>query len=479
MRPVSPWARVYVVCTALAAVCCVVPVRAAHAPWGAVLLFAALCAGCERLAGSRFAAGRTPEGARVSGEAGGSPRWQTPVILAAAFLLPPAAAALVALTGALPARVEQRPRWLRRVWRAGQLALAAWAASWVHGALGGRDAVLSSDFPYVLVTAGAAVVAFCLVLTVLDGGILVLAVGAPPTPFGQRGRAPVRTAWRGLFLRSLAPVAVHGLAGLMMAVLWRSRYGPVAALLVLLPMYVSWWVFAQYHRERAAHQATIRALVQAVDIKDGYTRGHSERVGQASMVIARELGMDDERAEVLRFAGILHDVGKLGVPTRLLRKDGPLTPEERRVIELHPEYGHEMVRGIGFLGEARSAILHHHERLDGSGYPYGLKGGQIPEFARVVAVADAFDAMTSTRSYRRARPVAAALEELERCAGAQFDPRMVEALVRGLGRRGWHPAVTADETPLRLPLGDEPYPPTPPVSSTPSGHRKSVGGPTP
>jgi putative nucleotidyltransferase with HDIG domain len=165
------------------------------------------------------------------------------------------------------------------------------------------------------------------------------------------------------------------------------------------------------------------------------------------MMIARELGLDDERVEVLRFAGILHDVGKLGVPTRLLRKDGPLTPEERRVIELHPEYGHEMVRGIGFLGEARAAVLHHHERLDGSGYPYGLMGAQIPESARVVAVADAFDAMTSTRSYRRARPVPAALEELRRCAGAQFDPRMVTALVRALGREGWHPVVTAGEEP--------------------------------
>jgi putative nucleotidyltransferase with HDIG domain len=272
------------------------------------------------------------------------------------------------------------------------------------------------------------------VLTVLDGGILALAE-----------RVPVTHAWHGLFPRSLAPAAVHGLAGLMMAVLWHSHYGPLAALLVLLPMYVSAWVFAQYHRERAAHQATIRALVQAVDIKDGYTRGHSERVGQASMMIARELGMDDARTEVLRFAGILHDVGKLGVPTRLLRKNGPLTPEERRVIELHPEYGHEMVRGIGFLGEARSAVLHHHERLDGSGYPYGLRGTQIPECARVVAVADAFDAMTSTRCYRRARPVEAALDEQRRCAGTQVDPEMVDALVRGLARHGWHPAVTADD----------------------------------
>ncbi|MYS45586.1 HD domain-containing protein, partial [Streptomyces sp. SID5998] len=319
---------------------------------------------------------------------------------------------------------------------AAQLALAVWAAARTHWELGGRNAVVASDFPYALLPAAVAVLVFCLVLSALDGGVRALTE-----------RVGALRASRELFARSLAPVAVHGLAGLMMAVLWRSRYGPVAALLVLLPMYVTWWAYAQYHRERAAHQATIRALVQAVDIKDGYTRGHSERVGQASVLIARELGMADERVEVLRFAGILHDVGKLGVPTRLLRKDGPLTPEERRVIELHPEYGHEMVRGISFLDEARAAILHHHERLDGSGYPYGLSGGQIPECARVVAVADAFDAMTSTRSYRRARPVGAALAELERCAGAQFDPRMVTALTRAVDRHGWRPSVTADPAP--------------------------------
>jgi putative nucleotidyltransferase with HDIG domain len=442
MGSIPTWARFYVVCVVLAAVACLAPLPAVHAPWWIVALLAALYAGCERIPFPH-----SPKGAATRVAERGAPRGLgtfLPVLLAGAFLLPPAAAALVALPGALLARVEQRPRWLRRVWRAAQLAVAVWAASRVHWALGGRDAVALPDFPYALVPAGAAVLTFCVVLTALDGGILALAE-----------RVPVRSAWRGLFARSLAPVAVHGLAGLMMAVLWRSPYGPVAALLVLLPMYVSCWAFAQYHRERAAHQATIRALVQAVDIKDGYTRGHSERVGQASMMIARELGMDDERVEVLRFAGILHDVGKLGVPTRLLRKDGPLTPEERRIIELHPEYGHEMVRGIGFLGEARSAILHHHERIDGSGYPYGLVGRQIPEFARVVAVADAFDAMTSTRSYRRARPVPVALEELERCAGAQFDPGMVRALVRALNRHGWHPAVTAGV-----------YPPSPEFSTS-------------
>ncbi|MET8631291.1 HD-GYP domain-containing protein [Streptomyces sp. NPDC004680] len=460
MGPVRPWARVYVGCAVLAALLCAAPaLDLPAAPLWAVVLLAALYAGSEQIPLPRVL-DRARAGERLAGPgAGEGVGTFFPVLLAGAFLLPPAAAVLVPLPGALLVPGAGRPPWLRRSWRAAQLVLAVWAASHVHGALGGRDAVAGPHFPYALLTAGAAVLAFCLTLTALDAGILALAEGVP-----------ARASWSGLFLRSLAPVAVHGLAGLMMAVLWLSPYGPVAALLVLLPMYVSCWVFAQYHRERAAHRATIRALVQAVDIKDGYTRGHSERVGQASMMIARELGMDDERAEVLRFAGILHDVGKLGVPTRLLRKDGPLTPEERRIIELHPEYGHEMVRGIGFLGEARSAILHHHERLDGSGYPYGLVGTQIPEFARLVAVADAFDAMTSTRSYRRARPVPAALEELQRCAGAQFDPAMVRALVHALDRHGWHPVVTADEQHGTVPA------PAPPVPGEPAVHRRGGGG---
>ncbi|MEV0093498.1 HD-GYP domain-containing protein [Streptomyces sp. NPDC050738] len=416
MRGLPAGARVYVLCAVLGALMCALPAEmdGGRTPWRAVALLAALYAGCELL-------GRRSLGSGAF----------FPVLLAAALLLPPAAAALVAVPGALAGKVEDRPYTVRRVWRAAQLALAVWVSAQVYGVVGERGA---GELPWMLVPALVTTLAFCLTLTVLDGGILATAE-----------RLPLRTAWRGLLVPSLAPHLVHGLAGLMMAVLWRSVYGPGAALFVLLPMYISSWVFAQYHREQAAHQATIRALVQAVDIKDRYTRGHSERVGQASAMIARELGMDGERLEVLRFAGILHDVGKLGVPTRLLRKDGPLTPEERRVIELHPEYGHEMVRGIGFLGEARAAILHHHERLDGSGYPYGLAGEQIPEFARVVAVADAFDAMTSTRSYQRARPVAAAVEELRRCAGVQFDPGIVDAFVAALGREGWRPAVTADD----------------------------------
>ncbi|MEV4437965.1 HD-GYP domain-containing protein [Streptomyces sp. NPDC049577] len=406
----------YIACAVLAAAGCIAPALGADVPWTAVALLACVCAACERLP-------RRP--------------LTLPVLLAGALLLPPGAAGLIAVPGALLGRVGRRPVVLRRVWHAAQFALATACASYVFS----WAAAPAGGLPYALLPALAAAFALALAVAVLDGGVLVAAEGRP-----------ARTAWHGPLPGVLVPPLIHGPTGLMIALLWRSPYGPAAALLVLLPLSVSALVLDRCRRERAAHRATIRALVQAVDLKDRYTRGHGERVGRASVLIARELGMAGERLEAVRFAGILHDIGKLGVPTRLLRKNGPLTTEERRIIELHPEYGHEMVRGIGFLDEARAAILHHHERLDGTGYPYGLKGHQIPEFARVVAVADAFDAMTSTRSYRRARPVPAALAELHRCAGSHFDPRMVDALTRALDRHGWHPAVTADTTEPSVPV---------------------------
>ena len=282
MRSITPWARVYVIAVALGAVLCAAPVRSAHAPWGAVALFAALCAACEQLAVGRFAGAaievRAPPvpGAPAAGRPGGTPPSCSPA--PSCCRPPPPRSSRV--PGALLARVEQRPPWPRRLWRAGPARPRRLGGlPGARGRSAAADAVGTPDFPYAL-------------LPRRGRRARVL-----PGPDRARRRHPgarpsgcPRTAAPGAGLlrpRSLAPVAVHGLAGLMMAVLWRSPYGPVAALLVLLPMYVSCWVFAQYHRERAAHQATIRALVQAVDIKDGYTRGHSERVGQAS---------DDDRA---------------------------------------------------------------------------------------------------------------------------------------------------------------------------------------
>jgi HD-GYP domain-containing protein (c-di-GMP phosphodiesterase class II) len=220
---------------------------------------------------------------------------------------------------------------------------------------------------------------------------------------------------------------------------------------VLLPLFVARWAYEQYAEEQRAYDRTIRSLMAAVETKDLYTRGHSERVSTASVMIARVIKMREDRVASLRYAGMLHDVGKLGVPTRVLQKSGRLTEEEFAAIQRHPMQGLEIVREIEFLDEAMAGIMHHHERLDGMGYPMGLKGEQIPEFARVIAVADAFDSMTTTRSYRGARTLDEAIVELRRCAGKQFDPVMVEALIAAVEEQGWAP----ERAPLFTPPVEE------------------------
>ncbi|MFE5586968.1 HD-GYP domain-containing protein [Kitasatospora sp. NPDC056531] len=357
-----------------------------------------------------------------------------PVLFAGVLMLPPAAAALVAAPAALLGGPTGPGCRRRQLFNGSQLALCAFASSAAFHLLRGPQLLLGSRFPAALVPGFVAVATFCLVNGAVVGVMVML----------SEGRGP------GVVLRGACsvcglPVLVHAAGGLMVSVLWQGPYGAFAALLALLPLSISAWVFAQGQRERDAHQATVQSLVQAVEIKDAYTRGHSERVGRASVLIATQLGMEAERLRTLRFAGILHDVGKLGVATELLRRNGPLSEDERRAVEVHPVYGYELVRGIDFLGEAHAGILHHHERMDGRGYPSGLAGEQIPEFARIISVADAFDSMTSTRSYRRGRPVAEAVAELERCSGSQFDPVMVRALIDALAAHDWQPVVCSED----------------------------------
>jgi len=207
----------------------------------------------------------------------------------------------------------------------------------------------------------------------------------------------------------------------------------------------------------------MNALCQAVETKDYYTRGHGDRVSRGSVMIAREVGMSSDRTEAIRFAGMLHDIGKLGVPTQVLQKTGPLTEDEYAAIQLHPMRGLEIVREIGFLYEALNGIMHHHERIDGRGYPMGLAGHEIPEFARAIAVADAFDSMTSTRSYREAKSIPMAIEELRRGAGTQFDPLVVQAFIRALEVEEWPlpapPRVPADLAVVTVQDHDDPTAP--------------------
>ena len=173
----------------------------------------------------------------------------------------------------------------------------------------------------------------------------------------------------------------------------------------------------------------LAALSQAIERRDPYTRGHSARVTALADAVARQLGWAAERLEVLYVGGTLHDVGKLAVPRRILGKAGPLTEEEFAQVRVHPSAGARLIQPIASMRRALPYVLYHHERWDGSGYPAGKAGAEIPEEARLLAVADAFDAMTSTRPYRQAWPEGRAFDELDRCAGTQFDPALVHAFL--------------------------------------------------
>jgi len=182
---------------------------------------------------------------------------------------------------------------------------------------------------------------------------------------------------------------------------------------------------------RGAHFRAAQSLAETVDARDAYTGSHSQRVGEYAARIARRLGVDEPAVELTRLAGTLHDLGKLAIPGEILCKPGPLSPAERLVLERHPQIGYRMLESLG-VAPVAEWVLHHHERWDGTGYPSGLAGEEIPLGARILFVADAFDAMTSERAYREQLSQRAALAELERGAGTQFDPLVVEAFVEEL-----------------------------------------------
>jgi response regulator RpfG family c-di-GMP phosphodiesterase len=176
-----------------------------------------------------------------------------------------------------------------------------------------------------------------------------------------------------------------------------------------------------------SYRMTLKALVQALETRDSETHGHSERVVTFSLRLGHELGLDKDALRNLELGALLHDIGKIGVPDAILRKPAALTPEEWGKMKLHPQHGQKILRNIPFLEGATQLVAQHHEKWDGSGYPYGLRGEDIDIGARIFAVVDAFDAMVSDRVYRRGRSYEDALQELERFAGTQFDPMIVAA----------------------------------------------------
>jgi HD-GYP domain-containing protein (c-di-GMP phosphodiesterase class II)/anti-sigma regulatory factor (Ser/Thr protein kinase) len=272
------------------------------------------------------------------------------------------------------------------------------------------------------------------------GGTLDLESGAPPT---FRLAIPLREDPIAREARALREHAAHADAQALRAIAdvralraatARER---AARELAEAQQLVAVGDFRAAHREALAlterldrgYLETISALARAVEARDDYTGGHVERVRQHSLRIAQGRGLTDSTLRQLEFGAVLHDVGKIGVPDAILGKRGPLDPAEWTFMRHHPEIGRRVLEGISFLTEALDAVACHHERWDGGGYPAGLGGDAIPLFGRIVAVADAYDAMTSDRPYRLGIPADLALAEIEHCRGTQFDPDLAAAFL--------------------------------------------------
>jgi HD-GYP domain-containing protein (c-di-GMP phosphodiesterase class II) len=184
--------------------------------------------------------------------------------------------------------------------------------------------------------------------------------------------------------------------------------------------------------EEAVRFDILEGLIIAVDTKDHYTRRHSEDVARYASFLAQQLGLDEQARSVVYRAGRLHDIGKIGIPDKILRKPAALTGQEYETVKQHVALGDLIVRDLPDLDEIRAGIRHHHERWDGNGYLHGLAGEDIPEVARILAVCDAFSAMTTTRPYRKALSIDEALTRLEDASGSQLDERLVIAFVTGI-----------------------------------------------
>lgn len=337
---------------------------------------------------------------------------------AAIALFGPVAAAWIDVASGGLAQGLVRPRPPARIlYNLATYVLAAFAAAAAYRALGGTPGQVSLA-PRDLVAFAGLGLTYFLVNTALVSLVLAAQAGRHPWRIWQ-----VNFGWTlrhlGAFLPLGALVAViHGTSG------W------AALLLFLLPLFLARHAFKLYLEMREDLVDFSTALVGVIEEVDPYTRRHSIRVATYAERLARGLGLAEREVHEVRLAGLLHDLGKVGQERTLLQKPGRLDPEERERMEAHPVAGADIIGRIRAFGDVAALVRHHHERLDGAGYPAGLRGEAIPRGARIVLVADAFDAMTSDRPYRPGMSGERAVAELRRHAGAQFDARVVDTLVR-------------------------------------------------
>ncbi len=308
----------------------------------------------------------------------------------------------------------------RNAFNAAQMGLASAAAGWVWQR-SGAEAVLSlASITSMLVT----FLAYYLVNAVLPLTAVALQTGRPLVDIFR----PL-VGWSIPTYLATAPLAV------LIALLYTGA-GYVAVVLFLLPLLLARMSLQLYRDARRGYVETVQALADAIDAKDTYTGGHSARVAFYTREMGKRLGWSQERLEQLTFMALLHDIGKIGIKDQLLNKAGRYNDDEKQTVNCHATVGADIIARSTPLRTIANYVRHHHEHFNGRGYPSGLQGEEIPQGARIISVADCFDAITSVRTYAVARPVQEALEELERCSGTQFDPQVVRAMEEIMRERG-------------------------------------------
>lgn len=352
----------------------------------------------------------------VSLPAGGEITISFPIDFVVILVYGPGLAMIVSALSTLGILVGKRTKNVERIlFNAAQFSLASGLAGMVYLSTGGMTGT-QNLFRFVIPAALCALT-YCIINSCLVAGVISLDSGMN-----------IAKVYRINVKEVLPSYLAEAPLGFIMAVIY-VEIGILGIMLFFFPLLLARQSFELYTRMRKMYIDTIRTLAATIDAKDPYTRGHSERVSQMAVKLAKRVGYTESEIEYIEYAAILHDIGKIGIEDRILGKKDKLTDEEYEKIKEHPVIGAGIIESIEFLKKCSQTVLHHHEHYDGKGYPDGLKGEDIPRTARLLAIIDAYDAMSSDRPYRRKLTEQDILNELQREAGKQFDPDMVKFFI--------------------------------------------------
>ena len=335
------------------------------------------------------------------------------LVYAALLLFSPYFATSVAFLSAFFATIKSP--YYASLFNASQYALSAFLSGQVFQMLGGYEFSWQS-LPFYGVAA-VSILVFFVSNTFLVGGVISLNQGAP-----------LRLFWREKNIREILFQYFALFPFSLLLYLVYTYIGYWGIILFFFPLMVARYSFKLFADTKKNHLQLLQALIAALDARDSYTAGHSSRVAELSLQIAEHLHLPPQKREALEYAAVLHDVGKLGIQDSILTKQGELSEDEHSLVCEHPEIGYKILGEVDFLQEAAQIVLAHHERMDGSGYPEGKKGEEIPIEARIVGAADVFDALTSDRPYRRAYSAEEALKIMENEEKGGFDPEVLQIL---------------------------------------------------